>query len=86
MKPQEVLDISVAQLETLAAFLHEQLWEGSDDPRRITTETQACNEILGYLKALILRVRTKELREEGLALWNPGNDGLDLKRAPGESI
>jgi len=70
MKPQEVLDISVAQLETLTAFLHEQIGEGSDDSRHFTTETQACNEILGYLKALILRVRTKELREEGLALWN----------------
>jgi hypothetical protein len=71
MKPQEVLDISIAQLETLAAFLHEQLGEGSDDPRRVTTETRACNEVLGYLKALILRVRTKKLREQGLALWNP---------------
>jgi hypothetical protein len=60
MTPQEVLDISVAQLETLAAFLHEQLGEGSDGPRRVTTETRACNDILTSLRALILRVGTRE--------------------------
>jgi hypothetical protein len=67
MTPQEVLDTSVAQLETLAAFLHEQLGEGSDAPERVTTETRACNEILRSLRALILRVRTRE----GLVGWNP---------------
>jgi hypothetical protein len=67
MTAQEVLETSVAQLETLAAFLHEQLGEGSDGPGRVTTETRACNEILGSLRALILRVRTRE----GLAGWNP---------------
>jgi hypothetical protein len=67
MTAQEVLDTSVAQLETLAAFLHEQLGEGSDGPGRVTTETRACNEILRSLRALILEVRTRE----GLAGWNP---------------
>jgi RNase adaptor protein for sRNA GlmZ degradation len=61
MTPQEVLDTSVAQLETLAAFMREQLGKGDDDPRRITTETHACDEILGTLSALILRVRAREL-------------------------
>jgi hypothetical protein len=67
MTAQEVLDTSVAQLETLAAFLHEQLAEGSDGPGRVTTETRACNEILRSLRALIPKVRTRE----GLAGWNP---------------
>jgi len=58
--PQEVLDTSVAQLETLAAFLREQLDESVDDPRQVTDETRACKEILGSLRVLILRVRPTE--------------------------
>ena len=58
--PQEVLDTSVAQLETLAAFLCEQLDESIDDPTRATQETRACQEILGSLRVLILRVRPRE--------------------------
>jgi hypothetical protein len=58
--PQEVLDTSVAQLETLAAFLCEQLDESMDDPKCVTRETRACKEILGSLRILILRVRPTE--------------------------
>jgi hypothetical protein len=58
--PQEVLDTSVAQLETLAAFLCEQLDESIDDPRHVTRETRACKEILGSIRVLILRVRRRE--------------------------
>jgi hypothetical protein len=55
--PQEVLDTSVAQLETLAAFLREQL---DDDAKHVTQETRACKEILGSLRVLILRVRATD--------------------------
>ena len=58
--PQEVLDTSVAQLETLAAFLREQLDESIDDRGHVTKETRACKEILGSLRVLILRVRPRE--------------------------
>ena len=58
--PQEVLDTSVAQLETLAAFLREQLDESIDEPARVTNETRACKEILGSLRVLILRIRPNE--------------------------
>jgi hypothetical protein len=58
--PQEVLDTSVAQLETLAAFLREQIDESVDDRRHVTKETRACKEILGSLRILILRVRPTE--------------------------
>jgi len=58
--PQEVLDTSVAQLETLAAFLCEQLDESIDGSGRVTKETRACKEILGSLRVLILRVRPRE--------------------------
>ena len=58
--PQEVLDTSVAQLETLAAFLCEQLDESIDASGRVTKETRACQEILGSLRVLILRIRPRE--------------------------
>ena len=58
--PQEVLDTSVAQLETLAAFLCEQIDESIDERGRVTKETRACREILGSLRVLILRVRPSE--------------------------
>jgi len=58
--PREMLDTSVAQLETLAAFLGEQLGEDGDGPGHGATEICACNEILGSLRALILRVRQRE--------------------------
>jgi hypothetical protein len=83
MTAQEVLDTSVAQLETLAAFLHEQLGEGSDAPGRVTSETRACNEILRSLRALILKVRTRE----GLAGWNPdGRLPAALTRFPASLV
>jgi len=65
--PQEVLDTSVAQLETLAAFLCEQLDESIDDPKHVRQETRACKEILGSLRLLILRART---RERGVVVTN----------------
>jgi hypothetical protein len=87
MTPQEVLDTSVAQLETLAAFMREQLGKDDDGPRRITTETHACDEILGTLRALIVRVRAIELPEEGFGRcpFLRSNDELESKRASGES-
>jgi hypothetical protein len=81
MTAQEVLDTSVAQLETLAAFLYEQLGEGSDAPGRATTETRACNEILRSLRALILKVRTRE----GLAGWNPSRGQGELQESQYDS-
>ena len=55
--PQEVFDTSVAQLETLTAFLCEQLDESIDHRGHLTKETRACKEIMGSLKVLLLRVR-----------------------------
>jgi hypothetical protein len=66
--PQEVLDTSVAQLETLAAFLCEQLDESIDDHRSVTRETRACKEILGSLRVLILRVSPRERCPTGVGL------------------
>ena len=66
--PREMIDTSVAQLETLAAFLGEQLGEGGDGPGHVTKEMCACTEILGSIRALILRVRRKERCSTGIGL------------------
>ena len=50
---RELLDTSVAQLQTLVAFLGEQLDE--EGSRYATAETRACNEILRSLRILIVR-------------------------------
>lgn len=55
--PRELLDTSFAQLETLAAFLAEQLGEDSAGSEHVTTETRACNEILTSIRAVILRIQ-----------------------------
>lgn len=63
--PREMLDIPVAQLETLAAFLGEQLGEGSDGPRHGTTETRACIEILRSLRLQAARPEIAESQSIG---------------------
>jgi len=48
---RELLDTSIAQLQTLAAFLGEQISESADGSAVL--ETRACKEILRALSALI---------------------------------
>jgi hypothetical protein len=58
--PRELLDTSIAQLETLRAFLGEQLvtsTEGSESDA--TSDAIACQEILISLGALILRIQNR---------------------------
>jgi hypothetical protein len=54
--PGELLDTSIAQLQTLAAFLGDQLGDKRDRPES-TSEARACKEILVSLSALILKLR-----------------------------
>jgi hypothetical protein len=69
--PRELLDTSIAQLETLTAFLGEHLRECADPTESsVTPEMLACREIFVSLGALILkvqathRVRCRDLRSE----------------------
>jgi hypothetical protein len=55
--PGELLDTSIAQLQTLAAFLGDQLGDKRDRPESATSEARACKEILLSLSALILKLR-----------------------------
>jgi len=54
--PGELLDTSVAQLETLAAFLGDQLGDGGEHAEFATAEALACREILLSLRALIMKL------------------------------
>jgi hypothetical protein len=60
----ELLDTSIAQLQTLAAFLDEQLGDRSERAEPAVSETRACKEILLSLSVLILKVNRKFRRQE----------------------
>ena len=69
--PRELLDTSIAQLQTLTAFLGDNLRESADSlESSAAPEMLACREILVSLGALILkvqathRVRYRDLRSE----------------------
>jgi hypothetical protein len=51
--PGELLDTSIAQLETLVAFLGDQLGDRNYWPEPATAEARACEEILLSLNVLI---------------------------------
>ena len=57
--PRELLDTSIAQLRTLAAFLGDQLGESGDDSDESagTLEVSACKEVLVSLGALIPKLQ-----------------------------
>jgi hypothetical protein len=52
--PNELLDTSIGQLRTLAAFLREQLGHGAGMPSA-SGQARACKELLASLSALIER-------------------------------
>ena len=57
--PRELLDTSIAQLETLRAFLDEQLVNRTDESQSdVASDVIACQQILISLGALILRIQT----------------------------
>jgi hypothetical protein len=51
--PGELLDTSIGQLQTLVAFLGEQLGDRNERPEAATAEARACGEILLSLNVLI---------------------------------
>jgi hypothetical protein len=68
LKPQDLLDTSIAQIQTLAAFLREQLAEG-DESEPKTADSRACSEILADLTVLMQRIRRRnEVRSGPLVL------------------
>ena len=57
--PRELLDTSIAQLETLRVFLGEQLVSRTDGSESdATSDVIACQEILISVGALIVRIQT----------------------------
>jgi hypothetical protein len=65
--PRELLETSIAQLQTLRAFLGDQLGDKAIESNAATTpEVRACQEILVSLGALILKVQaSSRLRHSG---------------------
>lgn len=68
ISPAELLDTSVAQLQTLTAFLGDQLGDRNDGPDSATSEARACEEILLSLNVLILK-----LGRASYGPWRPGD-------------
>jgi hypothetical protein len=54
---RDLLDTSIAQLETLVRFLGEQLREGREGSERDAADTRACCETLRSLSVLILKLQ-----------------------------
>jgi hypothetical protein len=63
--PRELLDTSIAQLQTLAVFLSEQLahTDGSQRAQSATLETLACREALVSLSVLIPKLQVARCEE-----------------------
>jgi hypothetical protein len=55
--PHTLLDISIAQLQTLAAFLAEEMGIARERENAASPETRACKEILLTLSVLIPKLQ-----------------------------
>lgn len=55
--PHTLLDISIAQLQTLASFLAEEMGSARERENAASPETRACKEILLTLSALIPKLQ-----------------------------
>lgn len=61
--PRELLDTSIGQLRTLAAFLSDQLNDSNDRTKAASLETRACRQIQRSLSVLISELPNRSLRE-----------------------
>jgi hypothetical protein len=70
--PRELLDTSIGQLRTLAAFLEDQLGDGGIAGVSRSPEFRACDEVRRSLNALIPKLRAVRRvtpRGEGIECW-----------------
>ena len=80
----ELLDTTIAQLRTLAAFLREQLGHGTESKTSASPQVRACREVLGSLSVLILRLQAaREARAGAGESELPGPHRDDRPRASG---
>ena len=83
----ELLDTSLAQLRTLAAFLREQLGHGADRTPSASAQARACRELLGSLSALILKLQIAREAATGAGESGPGGVYRDDRgRASGTGV
>jgi hypothetical protein len=57
LTPHDLLDVSIAQLNTLASFLTEEMGVARDRAEVATLELRACQEILLTLSVLIPKLQ-----------------------------
>ena len=57
LTPRVLLDTSIAQLRTLAAFLAEEMGEYARQPESANLEARACKEILLTISVLIPKLQ-----------------------------
>ncbi len=57
LTPHDVLDISIAQLRTLASFLAEEMGNARERTPAATPEARACKEILLTISVLIPKLQ-----------------------------
>jgi hypothetical protein len=57
LTPHDLLDVSIAQLNTLASFLTEEMGVARDHAEVATLELRACQEILLTLSVLIPKLQ-----------------------------
>ncbi len=57
MTPHEVLEISIAQLKTLASFLAEEMGNARERTQTATPDARACKEILLAISVLIPKLQ-----------------------------
>ena len=55
--PHTLLDISIAQLQTFASFLAEEMGSARERENSVSPETRACKEILLTLSVLIPKLQ-----------------------------
>lgn len=79
--PNELLDTSIAQLRTLAAFLREQLGHCADGTSSTGAQARACREALDSLTVLILQLQAAREPLAGAGESEPA--GAHRHEAPG---
>jgi hypothetical protein len=68
--PRELLDTSIGQLRTLAAFLSDQLSESSERTKAVSLETRACRQIQCSLSMLISELAVgHSVNSTGNGVW-----------------
>ena len=74
LTPHDLLDVSIAQLSTLAAFLAEEMGAARERTEAVTPEARACKEILLTISLLIPKLQAARYVMPREAMFGTGAD------------